>query len=111
MRNLHQRLVLLVFGLLLILNNVSLASAAKKKKTKKTKKKKTKKKKKASTKPSSTSSSSTKVNLDGFQIRPDTSVLDYMDPAITQDPDVIREIQDNFERGNLIVLKDAFLYR
>ena len=44
-----------------------------------------------------------------FYIRDDTSVLDYLDPTILNDPNIISDIQDNFRKGNLIVIKDAFL--
>ena len=45
----------------------------------------------------------------GFQIGEDTSILDYLDPAIVNDPEIIAEIQHNLQAGNLIVLKDAFI--
>ena len=44
-----------------------------------------------------------------FIIRENTSVLDYLDPSILEDPSIITEIQDNFRKGNLVVIKDAFL--
>ena len=46
---------------------------------------------------------------DSFYIRDDTSILDYLDPAIINDSEIIKEIQYNLQAGNLIVLKDAFL--
>ena len=44
-----------------------------------------------------------------FYIKENTSVLDYLDPSIVQDPTIIADIQDNFRQGNLIVIKDAFI--
>ena len=44
-----------------------------------------------------------------FYIRDGTSVLDYLDPTILNDPGIIADIQDNFRKGNLVVIKDAFL--
>lgn len=44
-----------------------------------------------------------------FILTNETSLLDVLDPAIVNDPDIISDIQYNLQNGNLIVLKDAFL--
>ena len=45
-----------------------------------------------------------------FYIRNDTSVLDYFNPAIKiTDPDVISKMQASLQKGNLVVIRDAFI--
>ncbi|EJK65932.1 hypothetical protein THAOC_13166 [Thalassiosira oceanica] len=43
-----------------------------------------------------------------FSIHPNTSIIDLLDPSLTEDEELLDEIRQNLLLGNLVVIEDAF---